>query len=207
MNLDPVCTQAGLLLAQSLLDQWLRADAKARARLLALAGAVIDLQLQAPDLHLRLQITAEGVEVHGEADEGAVDLTLEGKAQSCYRLLQGIHPDALGIRWGGSAVLLDELLAIAASARWDLASCLRRPFGDPAGPLLAEGLGAVTAWCGRSLEAAGFTMTDYLQQELRLLPSRPALEEFRLELAELRQRLALATARVERRVDAQGERV
>ncbi len=203
MHLDPVCTQAGLLLAEQLLQQWLQADPVAAARLQALEGAVIEVQVQPQQWRLRLQITADSIALAQAADEagcgdsGPVDLSFVGQADALKKVLAGTHPDRADVCWGGSAELLTEVLDILGHADFSLERQFSRPLGDLLGPTLAAGIRSGNRWLQDSLESARFNLADYLQQELRLLPSRPALDEFALELAELKARLAPLTERVD----------
>jgi ubiquinone biosynthesis protein UbiJ len=169
-------------LAVSALNALLRREDWARARLVRHAGKTVRFALGG--FSLGLTIDSEGLAA--QADAAVVpDVTLTVAPEKLPLPRLGAdreRPDfAEATHISGDAALAQVVSDLSKQLRWDPEDALARVVGDIAALRLVGG--ARTA----SLRLAE-NVSEYLSEESGMLASRPALEQWRLDLAELNAR-------------------
>jgi ubiquinone biosynthesis protein UbiJ len=169
-------------LAVSALNALLRREDWARARLVRHAGKTVRFALGG--FSLGLTIDSEGLAA--QADAAVVpDVTLTVAPEKLPLPRLGAdreRPDfAEATHISGDAALAQVVSDLSKQLRWDPEDALARVVGDIAALRLVGGARAA------SLRQAE-NVSEYLSEESGMLASRPALEQWRLDLAELNAR-------------------
>ena len=184
---------------ESALNRVLRLDPETRSQLAELQGRVIALELKGVDETLFLVPSRRGVEILASY-EGAADCSLRGTplglaamsrdAENGRQLFSGeveITGDTeLGHRFGSILSRLDV----------DWEEQLSRLTGDLVAHQVGRGVRSGLHWGKRSVTAAATNLQEYLQEEMRLLPSGYEANEFLAQVDELRDDVERLEARV-----------
>ena len=153
-----------------------------------MAGVVVEVQCSEPEFQCYVFLEKEGVRLAGY-HEGETDAGIRGSIVALADLVakrdQAI--DAVpGLESWGSTDVLNRLSAIHQSVEFDWETVLCRCFGDVGGHLLAKGFHFASSQAEKIKTAAADNLEGYLQEELRLLPSRNELAAFAADVAELK---------------------
>jgi len=186
---------------EQLLNQTIRLDPEATARLAPMHGRVIKLELIGLGLALYLIPDVNGIQLLSHF-EGEADATLRGTPMDLARM-------------GSSQDSADQLFSGAVEIEGD--SGLAHRFGEflssididweeqlshLTGDVIAHEAGRLTrgllGWAGQARKTAGLDLREYLQEELRLLPGRYEIEPFLAEVDRLRDDAERAAARLDR---------
>ena len=173
-------------------------DPASRLALERLQGQVLAVQLTQPEMTVYVQPGEDGLSLSGHW-EGDVHSRLTGKLWDFIRLAQGEQASLAGsgIRLEGDAQLVQSLQRIVRQLDIDWEEALCESLGDLTGHQLAQALRSGGLWFrGREAEARRL-LTDFIGQELALVPSRPELEDFYRQVDELQLQLERAEARLE----------
>lgn len=195
--MDPSLSTAILSAAETALRKALTYDPASRLALEPLRGRVLALQLTQPELTLYIRPGEDGLTLSNHW-EGEVHSRLTGKLWDFIRLARGEQASLAGsgIRLEGDTQLVQSLQRILRHLDIDWEEALCEPLGDLAGHQLAEALRSGSLWVkGREAEARRL-LTDFINQELALVPSRPELEDFYRQVDELQLQLDRVEARV-----------
>ena len=196
-------------LAVNALNALLRREAWARERLVRHAGKTVRFALGG--FTLGLTIDSEGLA--DLADAAVVpDVTLTvspGKLPVPGLPAAGGHaPDfADATHISGDAALAQVVADLARQLRWDPEDALARVVGDIAAVRLVSGARTAVGGMRTAGERLAGNVGEYLAEERGVLLGRPALEQWRLDLAELNARadaLARAAASLESRLAPAG---
>jgi len=175
------------------LNHLLEREEWARERLRPHAGRIVHFRI-APLPALRLRITAAGLV--DTADDEQAALTLDIRPGLVPALMR--HDEAalreIGIQ--GDAELAADIQFLFRNLRWDIEGDLSRVFGDVAAHRLAESGRSFMAWQREAAVRLGENLSDYLQDEARLLARRAEVERFVREVNDLRD----AVERLEKRI-------
>jgi ubiquinone biosynthesis protein UbiJ len=186
---------------ESALNRLLRLDPETRSQLAELQGRVIELNLKGLDETLFVVPSPRGVEIL-TSYEGEADCTLRGTpislaamsrdAGDARQLFSGeveITGDTeLGHRFGSILSRLDV----------DWEEQMSRLTGDLVAHQVGGGVRSALQWGKRGLNAATTNLREYLQEEIRLLPSRYEANEFLAQVDGLRDDVERLEARVSR---------
>lgn len=193
---------AGLVRAlESAANAWMGLDPDNRARMAALEGRCIGIEITGPGLQLFLYPGENGLRISG-AHEGPADTTLHGSPFALARL--GLGGNTENSLFSGEVTISGDVetgqafKAILDAMDIDWEEHLSRLTGDA----LAHQLGNAARRAGRLLRHGRLTLEqdlgDYLREELRLLPARIEIDNFADEVTGLRTDTDRLTARVRR---------
>lgn len=190
-----------LAAAERALNAALRLDATALPRLERFAGRVIEVECAAPAWRLFIMADGEGVRLARHWQAGS-DCRLRAPAGSLLRLATSrdktavLHgPDV--VLDGDSQALLD-LAGVLQDLELDWEHELARVLGPLAGGLLGGALRSQRGWVAESAATLHRDLTDYLNEEARLLVGRAEAEARFAELDELKLALDRLEARLAR---------
>lgn len=200
----PTPTRIALRALNALLNR----EAWARERLSRHSGKTVRVALGG--FGMALTIDSEGR--LAEADPAVVpDVTLSGVPErlSLPRLLANPADLAEVTHISGDAALAQVVADLARDLRWDVEDDLSRVVGDIPAMRLTSGVRALTQGARQAASRLAGNVAEYLAEESRVLAGKPALEQWRLDLAELDQqtaRVERAVAVLQRRLPARGTR-
>ncbi|PJE78112.1 hypothetical protein CI610_02959 [invertebrate metagenome] len=189
---DPAAKVLLLTFIEKQINHALRSDPVTLKMLGKLDGSVIEscFTESAPDGNKSscfIYPTYDGLYLSAVYD-GEVDAWVEGSAVAWGMLAiqkdRGIA-DIEGLRYGGDIDLLARMDDIRQLFEFDWEALFCQCLGDVSGHLLAEGIRAFSG----QVQSLASNMTDnlgeYLQEELRLLPSRQEMDLFASDIAEI----------------------
>lgn len=186
---------------QRAFNQCLEFDSLSRQRFSALQGRVIAIELTGVGVQLYLSPTQDEVQISAVHD-GAADVTLSGTPFSFARMgLADDSSDSLfsgDITLSGDSTLGQRFGEIIKEMDIDWEEIASQWVGDvvahKAGDVLRGGL----AWSRDNFNSGQQTTTEYLQEELRLLPVQEEVDLFFTNVHTLRDDVERAAARIKR---------
>jgi ubiquinone biosynthesis protein UbiJ len=186
---------------EQLLNRAIRLDPEGLARLAPLHGRVVKFELVGLGLSLFLIPDPCGIQVYEEL-EGEPDCVLRGTPLDLARMRSSrASADQLfsgAVEISGDSALAQQfseaLLGLDIDWEEQLSHLTGDVFAHQAGNL-ARGL---LHWGGRLRKTAGMNLQEYLQEELRLLPSRYEVEPLLAEIDRMRDDVERLSARVAR---------
>ena len=180
-------------------------DPDTLARLGELHGKVIRLEFIELSKALHILPSADGVCVTGEHDAPA-DITLRGRIPAFLRLARGNDSGALfsgAVEMQGNVELGQRLQRVLREFHVDWEEWLSGFIGDVLAHRVGRAARGARAWQSQTAHSLGLDVSEYLQEESRLLPTRPEVEAFltavdtvRAQADRLEQRVARLRARV-----------
>jgi ubiquinone biosynthesis accessory factor UbiJ len=196
---------------EQLLNQAIRLDPETPSRLAPMHGQIIELQLTGLGLSLFLIPEPQGIQLLSAFD-GTPDCTLRGTPLDLARM-RGSRKSADQLFSGAVEIAGDTQLAhrfgeFLAGLDIDWEEQLSRLTGD----VIAHEVGNMTrgllGWGTRQARTFEQNLQEYLQEELRLLPSRPEVEPFLADIDRLRddtERLQARIKRLQGKLNPQGD--
>ncbi len=181
--------------ALGVLNHLLGQAAWARAKLAPFAGRKACFIM--PPLQLAFCVTAEGL-FQTATDEAEADVTVTLPADSPLQALQGIDRLMAAAHVTGNAEFATDLSFVLRNLRWDAEEDLSRFVGDIAAHRLVRSASSFAAWQKRSAENLAQNLAEYLGEESRLLTPSRELEQLRVDVEELDERIAAVEARIRR---------
>lgn len=184
----------------ALLNRGIQDSASARRACEELEGRSLDVQLERAGLQLRITISGGEAVVGPATDEGA-DATLAGNLLGFNRLVFGDAADAIRsglVKLSGDADTAEAFQSLLADARPDAEEELSRIIGDVAAHQVGEAARSFTGWARGAAESFSRSLTEYLQEERRDLPTRYEMDKFLADVDELNNDVERAAARVAR---------
>jgi len=194
---------------ESAFNRYLRLDPAAGARLAGLDGRVIALELRGLDLMLVFRVQGQGIVFIDEPDRKP-DTVLRGTPLGITRLGFG-RGNATGTLFSGEVEISGDVetgqafktVLDAIDIDWE--EQLSRYTGD----LLAHQLGNAARHTGRWLDHARLTLeqdlSEYLQEELRVVPTRIEIENLIEDIDRLGMDADRLEARLRRLLTARGD--
>ena len=176
------------------LNHVLRAEAWAREKLAPFAGEVVAIRA-GPLPALRLRIEPGGLVGPGE---GEASLTIEVKGDAPAALLKGEDHFLRAVEVTGNARLADAVMALARHLRWDYEEDLSRLTGDVVAHRVGEAVRGIAAWAPDAGRRFSEAFAAYAADEAGFLLDRPRLEEFKAQVAALRDGVERLEARLRR---------
>ncbi len=185
---------------EAALNRLLALDPEARRDLADLQGRVIRFDILGLGLQLWLVPGAQGVQVYPRYD-AEPDCVLRGTPLGFARLGLGERADELfkgAVEIEGDTALGERLGAILARLDIDWEELLSKVTGDPIAHTLGQGARAMRRQLARDGDVLVRDLSEYLQEEARLLPTRYEVDEFADAVDRLRDDAERLAARVER---------
>lgn len=197
----PAVAVAGL---EAVVNRYLRHDPDILPRLAALDGAVIAIEPDGVGPNLYLLLGVAGVRVV-DRWQGEPTVRIRGTLMALARQWRGQRVSGSEIAVEGDTAVGREFQAILAHAEIDWEEQLSKAVGDAAAHQLANLWRDLRGWGRRTSDILSRDGVEYLQQELRALPPRHAVERFLGAVDTLREdtdRLAARVKRLRRRAAA-----
>lgn len=186
---------------EQLLNQAIRLDPETPSRLAPMHGRIIELQLTGLGLSLFLIPEPHGIQLLSAFD-GTPDCTLRGTPLDLARM-RGSRKSADQLFTGAVQIEGDTQLAhrfgeFLSGLDIDWEEQLSRLTGD----VIAHEVGNLTrgllGWGTKQTRTLEQNLQEYLQEELRLLPSRLEVEPFLTDIDRLRDDVERLEARISR---------
>lgn len=177
----------------------LRYDPGTRHRLAKLHGKILEVSSTVPPITLFTCPTVEGVDFLN-ASEQAPDTVLRGSLADLVGLFRGEGNTLANteVEVIGDVGLLKEIREIAQDIDIDWEEPLNAIFGNVPGHQLAELLRGMFSWANTARKKTTQYLSEYLTEELRMIPSETELENFYSSVDNLRS----DTERLEARIKA-----
>jgi len=192
------------------LNRYLRLDADTLARLSALSGKVIAVELRGLGVTLHMAPHAGGIQLLGDY-HGAPDTIISGTPISLARVGYGEDRGALfagEVEIRGDVTLGQRFEAVLREIDIDWEDQLSRLVGDVAAHQVGRLVRDTLAWGAKGADSLGRDLSEYLQEESRQLPQRHEVDAFLAAVDGLRndvERLEARVKRLQARVDADHE--
>ncbi len=174
---------------QQLLDRALAQAPLGRQQLVALDDGSLAITVSEPTVAVQLTVSDGQLAINFTATDSA-RATLSGRASALAALLTRAEQHSFagsGVTAGGDLVWLGQFNSALANLDIDWGGVLAEPFGDLAGPLLANAVSSGWQHGRRTVQRTADLAVEVAQQEWQLLPSRKRLQQFNSELTELRR--------------------
>lgn len=200
--MNPASTLAAAL--ETALDLYLKHDPEARQSCASMEGKVIGLDITGTGLTLYFLPGSDGVQVAGHY-EGEVDTQLSGSLPGFARLALDSSEEALfkgAVEIKGDTETGQQFQDILANVDWDWEERLSHITGD----IIAHQAGKFVRKSGELIREGRATLeqdiSEYLQEEARLVPTRTETAYFLEDVDQLRSDTDRLNARVERLLEA-----
>lgn len=184
----------------ALLNRGIQDSASARKACEDLEGRSLDVQLERAQLRLRISI-AGGEAAVGPVTNKAADATLSGNLIGFNRLVFGNATEAVRqglVRLSGDPDTAEAFQVLLADARPDAEEELSRIIGDVAAHQVGQAARSFAGWVRDSADSFSRSLTEFLQEERRDLPTRCEMDEFLANVDQLNNDVERAAARVAR---------
>ncbi len=155
-------------------------DPDTLARLHELHGKVIRLEFIELPKALHILPSADGVRVTGDHDAPA-DLTLRGRVPAFLRLARGNDSGALfsgAVEMQGNVELGQRLQRLLREFHVDWEEWLSGFVGDVLAHRMGRAARGARTWQSQTVRTLGLDASEYLQEEIRILPTRREVETF-----------------------------
>jgi ubiquinone biosynthesis protein UbiJ len=196
--MTPATTLAAAL--ETALDLYLKQDPQALQRCTALQGKIIGLDISGLGLSLYFFPGSDGIQVSSRY-QGDVDTRLSGSPFGFARLALGSREDALfkgAVEIEGDTETGQQFQDLLANTDWDWEEQVSHITGD----VIARQIGNVARLSRKFITNSRNTLeqdvSEYLQEEARLLPTRIEVEDFLEGVDQLRSDVDRLNARIAR---------
>jgi ubiquinone biosynthesis protein UbiJ len=190
-----------LATAEKVLNRYLQLDPETIIRLRELDGKVIAMQFQHLDYQVYFQCIANKICLLAKYN-GLADVTLQGTPFDFMRLgvTEGSSSAlfASDIVVSGDMEVAEKFKAVFAQLNIDWEEQLSQVTGDVIAHQVGSFVRALCEWARQSSSTLQKDITEYMQEETRLLPTRVELEDFFAAVDVLRNDVDRLQARIER---------
>ena len=199
---------AALASAEKIIQRALEYDPSSRIALSQLAPHVLAIQVTAPEFKVFVVPDEKGIRLLGNY-EGEITTQLQG---SLFALISLVKSERLNLKdtnvvLVGSTSFISELQKIFKNIDIDWEEMLSQVFGDIIGHQGAEMIRSKLNWSKDRVNNIQRLTSEFLTEELRVLPSSPELNFFNSQVDELKLGVDRAQARIEQilsRIERQG---
>lgn len=185
---------------EAAVNRYLGLDPDAKRKIAELHGRVVGVELSGIGT-LYLVPGPEGLQITTQ-HEGEPDCTLQGSALDLIRMSRSEdsaeHLFAGRVSIAGDSELGHRFGKILGAMDIDWEEQLSRITGDVVAHEMGKGARAMVNWGRVTADTAGKNLQEYLQEEVRLLPTRYEAEEFLTGVDTLRDDVERLQTRVER---------
>jgi len=200
--LTPATTLAAAL--ETALELYLKQDAGALQQCANMDGKVIAVEITGLGLALYFMPGADGIRVAGYY-EGEADTRLRGSPIGFAKLALGSREDTLfegTVEIQGDTEAGQQFQDILSAVDWDWEEQLSRVTGDVIAHQAGNLARKVTQFARDSSSTLQQDVSEYIQEETRLLPARIEVDYFLEDVDQLRTDVDRMTARVDRLLQA-----
>jgi len=196
--MDPMLSTAALASAEKIINAALAYDPASRIALAELSPQVLAVHISSPDFKVFVMPSTEGLGLHGHY-EGDITTQLEGTLPALLSLIKSdrLNLKDSGVQLFGSTSFLAELQKILKNLEIDWEEMLSQIFGDIIGHQGAELIRSKMSWTKDRVSNIQRLTSEFLTEELRVLPSKPELTFFNAQVDELKLGADRVTARIE----------
>jgi ubiquinone biosynthesis protein UbiJ len=191
-------TTAALASAEKIINAALDYDPSSRIALAQLEPQVLAINITKPEFKIFVAPSSDGIRLLGNY-EGDVTTQLQGTLPALVSLIKSdrLNLKDSGVQLFGSTGFLAELQKILKNLDIDWEEMLSQLFGDIIGHQGAELIRSKMAWTKDRVSNIQRLTSEFLTEELRVLPSAPELNFFNAQVDELK----LGADRVQARID------
>lgn len=182
-------------------NRLLALDPEAVQQLAAMEGRIICLQLEGLNIQLYLFPDAEDVMILDDFD-GDADTTISGTPIALAKL--GLASDSQAEMFAGDVTITGDLKLgrqfnrLFASLDLDLEEQLSKVTGDMAAHTLGNITRSLFSWNDRNTNSMKMNVSEYLQEEVRYMPSQNEVDGFMHDVNTLRNDLSRLEARLQK---------
>lgn len=206
--MDPMLSTAALASAEKIINAALAYDPASRIGLAQLEPQVLAIQIIAPDFKVFVVPTQAGIHLRGHY-EGEITTQLQGTLPALFSLIKTdrLNLKDSGVQLFGSTSFLVELQKILKNLEIDWEEMLSQVFGDIIGHQGAELIRTKMSWAKDRANNIQRLTSEFLTEELRILPSKPELAFFNAQVDDIKLGADRVAARIEQilaRIERQG---
>lgn len=206
--MDPMLSTAALASAEKIINAALAYDPASRIALAQLEPQVLAIQISTPDVKVFVIPIQDGINLRGHY-EGEITTQLQGTLPSLISLIKSdrLNLKDSGVQLFGSTSFLAELQKILKTLDIDWEEMLSQVFGDIIGHQSAELIRGKMSWAKDRASNIQRLTSEFLTEELRVLPSKPELAFFNAQVDDIRLGVDRVAARIEQilaRIERQG---
>jgi ubiquinone biosynthesis accessory factor UbiJ len=201
ISLDATVVQAIAVSIESTINTALRYDPSSKQKITQI-NDVLAIQLTAPNMTLYFHGQTDGVSVLSYYED-PVSTQLSGSIFALIHLLK--QPTSLtnsGVQLSGSVALLQQWQAIFDTLDIDWEDALGQLFGnnlisDAFAPIASDYLRQSSQWTHQQQQEHQRLISEYLPEELNVVPSKPEVESFIEQVGDLRLHTDRLAARIQ----------
>lgn len=202
--------EAGILLFESAFNRALALDPEVAGRFADLHGQVIGFELLGTGMTLYFIPTQNGtVQVTGHS-EHAADCLVSGTVFSLLRSHLENNPERVfsgDVKITGNSGLAQKFTRILRALDFDWEEQLSKVTGDIVAHQVGNQLRGAGNWLKQTATTGSLNLQEYLQEEIRLLPTEYELDDFYSNVDSLRDDTERLQARIDRlRLSRSGNR-
>jgi ubiquinone biosynthesis accessory factor UbiJ len=206
--MDPMLSTAALASAEKIINAALAYDPASLIALTQLAPQVLAIQINSPDIKIFIVPTLDGLKLPGHY-EGEITTQLQGTLPALISLIQSdrLNLKDSGVQLFGSTSFLSELQKILKNLEIDWEEMLSQVFGDIIGHQGAAVIRSKISWTKDRAHNIHRLTSEFLTEELGVLPSKPELAFFNAQVDEIKLGVDRVEARIEQllaRIERQG---
>jgi ubiquinone biosynthesis accessory factor UbiJ len=183
------------------LSTYLQLDPVAMEKMAALAGKVIAIELRGLDIVFYLLPGKAGVAVRGASDT-TPDTTLRGTPLSLMRL--GLARNQQSLLFSGDVEIFGDtetgqrFKEVLDSMDIDWEEQLSKIVSDVVAHKVGNVVRGIQNWSAQTIDSLNADITEYMQEESRMLPHREEINEFLSSIDTLRADVDRLEKRIER---------
>ncbi len=197
--MDPMLRTAALASAEKIINAALAYDPASRIALEQLTSQVLAVEITAPQIKIFVVPTPAGVNLRGHY-EGDITTHIQGTLPALISLAKSdqLNLKDTGVHIFGSTHFLAELQRILKNLDIDWEEILSQLFGDILGHQGAQFIRAKMTWAKDRAANIQRLTSEFLTEELRVLPNQAELAFFNNQVDELRLGADRVAARIDR---------
>lgn len=199
--LDPARLDSALGVVSKALNRLLATDSVAAAKLAALRGRTVLVQLLSPRAAIRIMVTDDGLALE-RGDETPADVRIDGRLSDFIAVARarraGRTAPAGRIAIQGDLATVQQLQGVMSGLELDWEELLAQYVGDVAARRIGRVASRTLSWLSATGSTAERNTSEYLRYEIGLLPTREDVAEFGTEAMALSEDVERLSARVAR---------
>jgi len=202
--MDPMLSTAAFAGAEKIINSALAYDPSSRIALAKLEPQVLAINITTPEFKFFVAPSEDGIVLLGNY-EGEVTTQLQGTVPALVNLIKSdrLNLKDTGVELFGSTTFISELQKILKNLDIDWEEMLSQIFGDIVGHQSAELIRSKMSWTKDRVSNIQRLTSEFLTEELRVLPSAPELNFFNAQVDEL----TLGADRIQARITNILERI